>query len=218
MGDLEQMRGHTFWPLGPAPFVIDLGANDGKFAQEVAEAYPDTTLLLVEGDPFLVERLGARFRTRRDVLLYRGLVGAESRESVEFHLCEVPEGNSVYRTLSEHWAPGRSRQASVPMTTVGNLLTLANPARVDLMKVDIEGSEWDVLPTLTEREASLIDQITVEFHDFLDPGQRGRTEACIAHLEALGYTLRARAAEHEHGSPYFDCLFFKASPTRVHRE
>jgi FkbM family methyltransferase len=209
MTDVVQMRGHSFFPLGPAPFVIDLGANDGKLAQEVADAYPDATLLLVEGDPYLVQQLGTRFRARSGVMLYRGLVGAESREAVAFHLCEVPEGNSIYRELSEHWAPGRSRMVTAPMTTVTNLLTLAKPPRVDLLKVDIEGSEWDVLPTLTEREAALIDQITVEFHDFLDPSQRGRTEACITHLESLGYATRARAAEHEHGSPYFDCLFFR---------
>ncbi len=212
MRDVVEMRGHTFLPLGPAPFVIDLGANDGKLAQQVVDAYPDATLLLVEGDPFLVQQLGVRFRSRPGVLLYQGLVGSESRESVEFHLCEIPEGNSVYRELSEHWAPGKSRHATVPMTTVANLLKLANPPHVDLMKVDIEGSEWDVLPTLTGREAALIDQITVEFHDFLDPAQRHRTESCIAHLESLGYTLRARGADHEHGSPYFDCLFFKVSP------
>jgi FkbM family methyltransferase len=211
MRDVVQMRGHSFLPLGPTPFVIDLGANDGKLAQEVTDAYPDATLLLVEADPYLVQQLGVRFRSRPGVMLYRGLVGAAARDSVDFHLCEIPEGNSVYRSLSEHWAPGKSRRTTVPMTTVANLLALAPPPRVDLMKVDIEGSEWDVLPTLTEREAAVIDQITVEFHDFLDPAQRHRTESCIAHLESLGYVLRARGAEHEHGSPYFDCLFFKPS-------
>jgi FkbM family methyltransferase len=210
MRDVVQMRGHSFFPLGKAPFVVDLGANDGKLAQELTEAYPDVTLLLVEGDPYLIHKLGERFRDRQGVLLYRGLVGAESKEAAQFHLCAVPEGNSVYRELTEHWAPGQSRTATVPMTTVAHLLALAKPERVDLLKVDIEGSEWDVLPTLTAHEADLIDQITVEFHDFLDPSRRGHTERCIEHLRGLGYTLRARAAQHEHGSPYFDCLFYKA--------
>ncbi len=212
MRDLVEMRGHTFRPLGPAPFVVDLGANDGKLAQEITDQYPDATLLLVEADPYLVQQLGQRFRDRPGVLLYRGLVGAVTQESVAFHLCEVPEGNSVYRQLSEHWAPGKSRTVSVPMTTVAELLARTSPPRVDLLKVDIEGSEWDVLPTLTAREAALIDQITVEFHDFLDPAQRHRTESCIAHLASLGYSHRARAADHEHGSPYFDCWFFKPEP------
>ena len=209
MMDVVQMRGHSFFALGSAPFVVDLGANDGKFTADVLQAYPGATVLMVEADPYLVQKIAERFRTHPGLQLYRGLVGAQTQDAVPFHLSRVPEGNSVRRAFSNHWSPGETREISVPMTTLPDLLAQANPPRIDLLKVDIEGSEWDVLPTLTPREATLVAQLSVEFHDFLDPAARPQTEACIAHLEDLGYTTRCRAAPHVHGSPYFDCHFYR---------
>jgi len=55
----------------------------------------------------------------------------------------------------------------------------------------------------------VVDQLTVEFHDFLDVRWRPRTERCIERLRTLGYAAVCRAGEHGHGSPYFDCLFYR---------
>lgn len=141
--------------------------------------------------------------------MFRGLVGAESVASKRFFLCKVPEGNSVISRFSDSWAPGESREIQVEMISLPALLELSGCAQVNLLKVDIEGSEWDVLEGMTAREALLIGQISVEFHDFMDPQLRPRTERCIARLQELGYTVRCRPTDRVHGSPYFDCLFYR---------
>ena len=207
----KQIRGHTFRDCFPeAPLLIDLGANVGKFASEFLGAYPSAEVVLVEGDPFLTDILKKKFADRRNVKLFQGLVGPESRPDASFHLSKIPEGNSVIRALSETWGSGESREIQVEMITLDALSALVHPERVHLLKIDIEGSEWDVLEGFSEAQATLIEQLSVEFHDFLDPGQRPRTERCISRLQKLGYTFRCRATEHVHGSPYFDCLFYRA--------
>lgn len=206
------LRGHTFHHLGPRPIVVDLGANDGGFAAELLDHHPDATVVLVEGDPFLVGRLQERFGTHGNVLLYSGLIGATSRAKAPFHLSRIPEGNSVHAALARSWSSDETRTIEVPMTDLRGLLALARLGDVDLLKVDVEGSEYDVLPTIDHELAGRLAQVSVEFHDFAAPEWRGKTETCIAHLERLGYAYRARPTPLRHGSPYFDCHFWHRVP------
>jgi len=208
-GSTRCLRGHTFRHLGPRPTVVDLGANDGKFAAELLAHYPEASLVLVEGDPFLVERLRERFAGRGAVRIFAGLVGGESRREAPFHLSRIPEGNSVHAALAASWTRDETRTIEVPMVTLGTLLALARLGRVDLLKVDIEGSEYAVLPTLDGELAARLAQLTVEFHDFAEPAWRPLTEACVAHLHGLGYVHAARGTELRHGSPFFDCHFWR---------
>lgn len=208
--ELKQIREHSFWDrFGEAPMLVDLGANVGKFASEFLAVYPAARLLLVEGDPYLTDILQKTFAGRTQVQLFRGLVGAESVASTRFFLCKVPEGNSVFPRFSDSWAPGESRAIQVEMISLPAVLELGGCEQVNLLKVDIEGSEWDVLEGMTASEAQLIGQISVEFHDFMDPQLRFRTERCIARLRELGYAVRCRPTDRVYGSPYFDCLFYR---------
>jgi FkbM family methyltransferase len=207
---LREIRGHSFWDeFGDAPVVVDLGANVGKFATEFLAIHPAASLVLVEGDPYLNGILQRTFAGSPRVKLFQGLVGAESAAKARFFLCKVPEGNSVFQRFSDGWSPGETREIEVEMISLPALFELGGCERVDLLKVDIEGSEWDVLGGLTEREARVVRQISVEFHDFMDPALRHRTEHCISRLEELGYTALCRATDRVHGSPYFDCLFYR---------
>ena len=206
----RSIRGHTFLDrFGSGPLLVDLGANVGRFAQEFREAYPSSRLVLVEGDPLLIRELFERFGAVPGVQLFQGVIGPQNQPAASFFLSEVPEGNSMLQRFSESWSPAGAREISVEMITLARLFELVEPNRVDLLKVDVEGAEWDVLSGLTPALAERIDQITVEFHDFMDPSMRPRTEDCIAQLQTLGFRSHCRGAEHRHGSPYFDCLFYR---------
>ncbi len=207
---LVQLRGHSFWDrFGDVPVLMDLGANVGRFTTDFLALHPSARVVLVEGDPYLTDILHERFARFGNVQLFRGLVGVESKACASFFLCKVPEGNSVFARFSDSWAPGESREISVETIALPALLKLSGQSFVDLLKVDIEGAEWDLLGALSEQQAACIGQISVEFHDFLAPELRPRTEACIAHLKKLGFAVLCRGTEHLRGSPYFDCLFYR---------
>lgn len=58
----------------------------------------------------------------------------------------------------------------VPALTLAAFFDRHGIERVDLLKVDIEGAEIDVLMAVPPEMLTRIGQITIEFHDFLDPG------------------------------------------------
>ena len=82
----------------------------------------------------------------------------------------------------------------VPAYTVATLVERLGHSRIDLLKMDIEGAEYDVLDGLL---ASSIrpKQLLVEFHHrFLDDGLR-RTTDVIARLQSEGYQIFSVCAE-----------------------
>jgi FkbM family methyltransferase len=205
---LCQIRGHSFSDELPAsPVLVDLGANIGGFSREFLGRFPEARLLLVEADPYLVESLLAEFGRCPRAKLFQGLIGPKTTPRVPFFLSRIPEGNSVHPAFSAHWSEGETRRIEVEMIALPELLARAGFDHVDLLKVDIEGSEWDLLDGLSPTLAQSIGQITVEFHDFMAPELRVRTEATIAHLRQLGYRVSCRGTHLVHGSPYVDCLF-----------
>jgi hypothetical protein len=55
------------------------------------------------------------------------------------------------------------------------------------MKVDIEGAEFGMFDATPDAQLDRIDQMTVEFHDFLDPSLGAHVEAIDTRLGRLGF-------------------------------
>ena len=79
----------------------------------------------------------------------------------------------------------------------------------DLLKVDIEGAEWDLFDSLSDEDFAKIGQITVEFHDFVFPSMRERSEKIIKRLKDMGFSFISKEKHWHHGTPYGDCLFYR---------
>jgi len=58
---------------------------------------------------------------------------------------------------------------------------------VDLLKIDIEGAEIEMFRSTTDETLSKIKQITIEFHDFIDPSTKSDVDGIIHRLETLGF-------------------------------
>jgi len=153
------LRGHTFMPgpLSALSVVVDLGANEGEFARAVVERF-GCRCIAVEANPRLAKRL-------------RGLPGIEAlwcavggREGeTDLFLSEKSDASTV---LGDRAGGHGGERVRVPMRRLWGLLAEAGVSRVDLLKLDIEGSEIAVLESMSDEEVRRCGQITVEFHDF----------------------------------------------------
>ena len=97
------------------------------------------------------------------------------------------------RTSSAHFSPvdryGNSN--NVVKAPVKNLDTIAselNHKKIDLLKIDIEGGEYDVIKTLPQSKIT-INQILIEFHHMFKSIPISETVDAIATLNNLGFEL-----------------------------
>lgn len=109
------------------------------------------------------------------------------------------DGTATFVAPAENHMSFRMTDSSEGSVTakVCRLETIARSlghSRIDVLKMDIEGAEYDVIGALAGAPIE-IQQLLVEFHHMV--GQReelARTERAIAQLRALGFKLFANSA------------------------
>ncbi|KAB8141727.1 FkbM family methyltransferase [Chloroflexia bacterium SDU3-3] len=107
----------------------------------------------------------------------------------------LPSGAAFERELIDGYADELSRsgalfeQSEVQLMTLRSLLRRNQIARVDLLKVDVEGMEFDILSALPDEDWLRIQQAVVEVHSpaLLDP--------CLALLRDHGLATKVEAIE-----------------------
>jgi hypothetical protein len=75
----------------------------------------------------------------------------------------------------------------VQATTIGELLARHGVHRAALVKLDIEGAELEILEAIDSATLARVDQLTVEFHDFIDPGQSAAVVDAIERMRRAGF-------------------------------
>lgn len=189
--------------------IVDMGSNRGDFAKAFLNMYPASTAVLIEPNPYLAEGLISDFADK-NVFILNAAIGSRICESVPFYLSKDQRAGSLNKELAEaHGLAEDNNQLCVRMTTLKEVCSSLSLKKIDLLKLDIEGAEWDVIENFSKEDYKKVDQIAVEFHDFIDPLLRKRTENCIKMLRRYGYLFIHSESPYMHGSPYFNCLFFK---------
>jgi FkbM family methyltransferase len=192
---LATLNGHTFMPalIGRGALVVDLGCNRGDFAEPFLTRFPCRYYAL-DANPALVDVAAARLGVAVEHMAVSNLDG-----EAEFYLSGNPEASSLYSAIAAlKKGDGVLR---VPAMTYGSWSRRHNIGSVSLLKVDIEGAELDLFETW-DGAVARPEQVTVEFHDFIDEAQLPRVRQCIAKLQSLGYVyLNSTFPDH------IDCLF-----------
>jgi hypothetical protein len=83
-------------------------------------------------------------------------------------------GSSTRFAATDHTTP-------VEALSLLDLFQRYNIADVSVLKLNVEGSEIEILMTMPERLFECVDQIAVSFHDFLH-GDHRKTEAVLGYL------------------------------------
>jgi FkbM family methyltransferase len=85
---------------------------------------------------------------------------------------------------------------TVPCTTLAREMEKNGHHSIDLLKIDIEGFEYEVLESCWSAEIP-IKQICVEFHDFFPEIPKAKTKEAIRSLKSRGFDLIHRH-RHDH--------------------
>jgi len=148
----------------PGPWrVVDLGANAGFFGAFILGRHPDASVVAYEPSPENLEVL--RLTVDANPELDWTIVGAAAG---------VEDGEVSFQSglfTNSYVAPvGGAGTISVPSVDVFRSL-----GAVDLLKIDIEGSEWPILAD--PRFRSVPGVVALEYHPHLCPGEDPHAEA-----------------------------------------
>lgn len=83
---------------------------------------------------------------------------------------------------------GSGEAVEVPVRTVRSLMAELGHDRVDLLKADVEGAEYEVIDDLLAH-GPVVGQLLLEFHHHLPTIPLSRTKQAIAALHEAGYRL-----------------------------
>jgi FkbM family methyltransferase len=161
--------------LGHPPRILDLGANIGLFAARSRERWPQASIVSVEPDPENLELLRRTAAAAGNIEVLAAC-GSNHDGTLRFAAGQFAESH-VVDSAADHDA------IEVPCLDV---IPLADSA--DLVKMDIEGSEWEILAD--PRLAAVGAQAWVmEWHDkrcpHADPSAAARAALREAGFEVL---------------------------------
>jgi FkbM family methyltransferase len=146
--------------------IIDAGANIGLTSIFYANKYPDATIVAVEPEASNFELLVKNASPYANII---ALQAALWGEATRLQVIDPGLGHYGFQTQSSgNDSPGRHRH-DVPGMTVDEIMRAKGLDFVDLLKVDIEGSEKEVFENST-KWLDRVGVIVIELHDRLKPG------------------------------------------------
>jgi len=185
-----------------APTIVDCGSNIGMAALYFKRRFPRARILCFEPHPVLFEKLCLNVQP---LGIEPHQVALGSHDGVlDLHL----NGGDVNTQSLNFSVHDRGSRTSIAVECAR--LSRFLPERVDLLKLDIEGSEDAVLLELSESGAlSRIENIVCEYHHHIS-GPPSRLSGMLTVLERAGfvYTIGAYANTPPVAGAYQDVLIY----------
>jgi FkbM family methyltransferase len=149
--------------LEPGDTVLDIGAHVGVVSIFLAKRHPDVRVLAFEPVPRVFELLSANLRRNRvhNVSAYNLAVTGDGRDLDLITHLQSNTGGSTACT-ENHDLAGHDRHTAASVT-LDQILERHEIASCPLLKIDIEGSEYEVL--YNARLLSRVVNIRGEFHE-----------------------------------------------------
>ena len=164
--------------FSPGDVVLDIGACEGMFSILLAKLYPKIQVIAVEPVP----------RTFYQLIRNIGLNGVTNIETLQKAI--GPTMGKVTLNVSKDFSGGSSSiikfvesdmiRVEAEMITLDNLFESLYVNKVRLMKIDIEGAEYEVLTNTSVLKH--IDYVVAEFHankNLINTGKDMRELACL---------------------------------------
>jgi FkbM family methyltransferase len=123
--------------------VLDIGAYEGHWSQGIKDVFPNCNVFMIEGDEDKYTHLN------RTGLPFAIALLSDKEKEVTFHKTNslYTTGNSIYRELSPTFDHSNPRYYSVQRITqtLSNVVRNNNIKNIDLVKIDVQGSEKDII-------------------------------------------------------------------------
>jgi len=165
-----------------APTVLDLGGNIGLFSLLAASSNQRARVISFEPGPpnyafFEMNRLANPFLADR-IELRKQAVGGIARTTEWFFDEKNPGGSGLFTTVGNHYP--------VQIVTFAEVVDCV-PEPISLVKIDIEGAEFEILARTPPTTWQRIQAISLELHH--DPEKRVSQEEFLSRMQNYGFRV-----------------------------
>ncbi|MGZ3931205.1 MAG: FkbM family methyltransferase [Bacteroidia bacterium] len=169
----------------PGNVILDIGANIGFTALSMAKlSLPNGIVYAFEPDPFNYEQLkhNVFLNTLPNVKIFNvGLGVTKEQLKLAVNTANNRGGNRIRQDASENFN-------LVDIMPLDEFVSLHGLATVDLVKIDVEGFEYNVLKGAEQLLSTQRPVLFIELDDSNLKEQGASAKELIAWLNALGYT------------------------------
>ena len=191
---------HSYYPdlISDYPILFDLGACFGAFSNHFLEKFPNAKIVMVEANPTNFNKID--LKDKRCTLMNKALSLRAGK--IDFY---EDQNSSQNGSVLFNYFNGVKHE--IQTTNLEELFK--SYTEIDLVKMDIEGAEWDLLMNTPAETLLKMNQLSVEFHDFIEKDKEAITLECVKRMKKLGFKLEYESTDYLNGSKYYDSLFYK---------
>ncbi len=139
--------------------ILDLGANIGMASLYLTNRFPDADVLGIEPDAANGEMFKKNLNNYLRVEFRLGAIRGDNERVAQV---DTGRGQSGYEMKTDN--------AGLPAITIGDIIQIYGWQSIDIIKMDIEGSEKSVFEGETESWLPHVKIMFVELHDRKVPG------------------------------------------------
>ena len=141
--------------------VLDIGANVGVTALYFSQLFPNAAIYAFEPAPDNFAVLAKNVANCNRIRAFNFALGAADA-TLELYASDNPVnfgGYSLHPAGSD-----TSRKVSIPVKSVASVLKDLSLEKIDVVKIDTEGAEWEILTAFPESVLKSAKYITGELH------------------------------------------------------
>ena len=159
------------YPLGPDSVVVDAGGYVGQWAYDINNKY-NSIVFVLEPLPNLHMEINRRFAQNPKVI---PLNYAIAKETGEAQMSDNTNCSSMYDNMV-------GATQNIMCKDVKDFIVENNIDNIDLLKINIEGAEYDLLERIIELGLlPKIKNLQIQFHRFI-PDCQARRSSILANL------------------------------------
>jgi FkbM family methyltransferase len=154
--------------LPPKPLIVDIGANVGYFNVMLFSKIKDATVYAYEPIPKNFELFKTNISLNpgleKNIHLFNKAVTGTPCDNVELFM-EHSTDNSVIASIYSDFDQQNKYSTKVPAISLQEIINGNGFSRVDLLKVDCEGSEYPIIYETPAAIWSKVNRVAIEVHN-----------------------------------------------------
>jgi FkbM family methyltransferase len=186
------------------PLVIDIGANAGFFNVLLFSKNKNARVLAYEPLPSniaLFKKTIAKNALLKNIRLSQVAVTGISKDSIDL-FTEDTEDNTVVSSVFSDFNKLNQKKITVPAQSLTSIIQQNNFEKIDLLKLDCEGSEYDIIYNTDAAVLKKVNMMVVEVHQIDE--DKYNLNSLDQYLRSLGYHTRSMPVQE--GSYYLEAI------------